>query len=290
MSKHLLGYVTRFPFDHPLRTSVTASLVQAELDDYGTGLPQMFFSLVDVTGIANRLGYQTGEGQKVMLNLEGANPFRDVGSYASLVGFMASPFTGEAGDVGSIGAFTSQMNPGIQTFLRAVGVDPAEGLPDLYGNVSYDPATGGIRSTTGFNPLFDIPQAILPQSRILFDLSGQNRDFQTLMRSNPDAATRRLVSSAGFPIMVREFDPQREIIKAEVRRLEDLQRTRSEALRSGNLSQLDRYDSLAPLRRNLEAAKSSGALDAFTPPTAEEVERTIHEAEQSGSRRSALTP
>lgn len=280
-AKHLLGYVTRFPFDHPLRTSVTASLIQAELDDYGTGLPQMFFSLIDVTGIANRLGYDPGEGQKVMLNLEGANPFRDIGSYASLLGFMAAPLTGEAGSVGSLGSVTAQMNPAAQVFLRAAGIDPAEGLPDLYGDVSYDPATGGLRVSTSFNPLFDIPQAIIPQTRIAFDLAGVNRDFQNLLRYNPDAAVRRLVSSAGVPVMWRsQFDPQSEIIKAEVRRYEDVQRTRSEALRSGDLSQLGRYDILSDYRANLEAARERGDLDAFTPPSREDIDRQIRDAER----------
>lgn len=285
-AKHLMGFVTRYPFDHPLRTSVTASLVQAELDDYGTGLPQMMFSLLDVTGPAGRLGLTPDEGKRITLNLDGVNPFRDIGSYATLVGFVASPFTGEAGDVGSLGAVTSQMNPAAQLFLRGIGVDPAEGLPDLYGNVTYDPSTGGLRVSTGFNPVTDIAQSIVPQTRALFDVAGLNRDFQTLVQSNPDAAMSRLRSSLGIPaaLFPVQRDMDAEIIKAETRRLEDVQRTRSKALRTGNLDLLDRYPQLAEYKRQLEAAKARGDLEAFTPPDADEVLRQIEE----GERRSPL--
>ena len=275
-AKHLLGFVSRFSFDHPWRTSITASLVQAELDDYGTGLPQMFFSLIDITGPAGRLGIEPeGEGERIMLNMSGMNPFRDVASYATFLGFMASPLTGEDASVGDISAVTSQMNPAAQLFLRMVGVDPSEGLPDPYANVSYDPASGGLRMDNPFNPLTDPIQAILPQTKVAFDLAGVNRDYQQLVQANPDAARRRLESSLGFPALFRgNFDPGVETIKTETRRYEDMMRTRSEALRTGNLSLLDRYPALHPLRDQLRDLDRRGELDAVRPDK-EDIERRI---------------
>jgi hypothetical protein len=264
-SKHLLGYVSRFPFDHPLRTAVTASLVQAELEDFGTGLPQSMFSLFDVTGPADFLGMDPAKGEKIMLNLDGMNPFRDVASWASLVGFFGSAATGNIDETADIGAVTSQSSPAFQYLLGMLGVDPAEGLPDPYADVTLDPVTGQLRTVNNFNPLTAIPQSILPQSKILNDVIGVNRDYQRLVATNPDAARRRLMSSAGLPAFVspRTINPQEEIIKAETRRYEDVSRTKSKALRAGDLDIMDRYPTiLGPTKRRLEEAKRRGALQS----------------------------
>lgn len=263
-SKHLLGFVSRYPFDHALRTSITASLVRAELEDFGTGLPQSFFSLIDVTGPAEFLGADVADGEKVMLNMDGMNPFRDVASWASLVSFMGSAATGSIDPSADIGAVSAQSSPAIQFLLGAVGVDPAEGIPDPYADVTLDPRTGQLRTVNNFNPVAAIPQSLIPQTRILNDVLGVNRDFQRLVHSNPDAARRRLLSSAGLPAIVspRTVNVPKETIKAEVRRYEDVLRTRSKALRSGNLDILDRYPSiLGPTKARLERARRIGALD-----------------------------
>lgn len=274
-AKHLMGFVSRFPFDHPIRTSITASLAQAELEDYGTGLPQMFFTLLDVTGPAGRFGIKPGPddaNSRIMLNVEGINPFRDIGSYATMLGFVASPVTGDDVNIGNVAAITSQMNPVMQTFLRSMGIDPAEGAPDLYQGVSYDPMTGGLRTNVGGNILSDTFQSILPQSRALFDLAGANRDYQQLVQSNPDAAVRRMWTTFGVPatFVPRQFDVEEETIKTEIRRLEDMQRTRATALREGNIGKLGRYDGLHPLRDKLSAAKRDNPdLFAKTQPARE---------------------
>lgn len=264
-SKLLLGYVTRFPFDHPLRTAVTASLVRAELEDFGTGLPQSMFSLIDITGPAKFLGADVADGEKVMLNMDGMNPFRDVGSWASLVGFVGSGLTGNIDPTADIGAVTSQSSPAIQYLLGAMGVDPAEGVADPYADVTLDPTTGQLKSVNSFNPLSAIPQSIIPQSKVVFDALGRNYDYQRLLASNPDAARRRMLSSLGVPATVnpRYITPTEEIVKAEARRYEDVSRTKSRALRSGNLDMLDRYPTvLGATKARLEEAKKKGVLES----------------------------
>ena len=292
-ARHLLGFAYRYPADHPWRTAITASLVRAELEDFGTGLPQRYFSLLDVGGIIpdnieRRMGGDPDSGESFYLSLDGFNPFRDLASYATLTGFLANPLNpGEALKTADIGVITSQMNPMAQLFLQSVGVDPSTGIPDPYQQVSYDPLTGGLRVDNAFNPTTGIPQAFIPQSKLLFDLTGVNRDFQRLLRTNPDAAQRRLVSSAGIPVLARKMNADEEIVKAEVRRYEDLTRTRSRALRSGNLDQLDRYEALAPLKSRLEAMDASGELDRYRAD-ADEVRRRIDAQIASGGRRSPL--
>lgn len=277
-TKHLLGYTMRFPFDHPIRTSITASLVQAELEDFGTGLPQALFSMIDVTGPAEFLGMDVPEGERMMLNMDGMNPFRDVGSWASLASFLGSAATGNIDPTADIGAVTAQSAPSIQFLLKMAGVDPAEGMPDPYSAVTLDPSTGQLRTVNEFNPVSGFAESIVPQSRILMDLMGQNQDFQRLLASNPEAAQRRLLSSAGLPAAVsdaatqRTVSPEKEIIKAEARRYEDVLRTKSEALRSGNLDKLDRYPRIyGDLKKRLEEARRRGLL----VPDEDEIKQAI---------------
>jgi hypothetical protein len=74
-----------------------------------------------------------------------------------------------------------------------------------------------------------------------------------------------------------------EIIKAEVRRFEDVSRVRSQALRTGNVDMLGRYDALKPLQSKVRAMEKSGQLDQYRP-SREDVEKALAE----GSRRSPM--
>jgi hypothetical protein len=284
-AKKILEYTYAYPADHPLRLAVTASLVQAELDDWDSGLPQRYFSLLDVGGlipdeIQKRLGADPSEGDSFYLSLDGMNPFRDVASYATLLGFFANPLDpGKAMDSADIGVFTSQMNPMAQLFLTAVGVDPSTGMSDPYQQIQYDPLTGGLKVVNDFNIFTSVPQAFIPQSKLLFDAAGMNRDFQRLLKTNPDAARRRLLSSAGLPVLSRTMNRDEEIVKAEMRRFEDVSRIRSQALRTGNPDLLGRYDSLKPLQSRISAMEKAGQLDKFRPDQAA-IERALAEGER----------
>jgi|GEM_PF-4960805 len=294
-ARHILRYSFQFPFDHPLRTAVTASLVRAELEDFNTGLPQAFSSLLNVSGVRDKL---FGESEdEVYLNLDGFNPFRDMASYGTMIAFVGSAGQTRGTDLGVV---TSQMNPALQYMMSSVGVDPSEGLPDPYADVAFDPVSGGLVNVNSFNSLTGLPQAVVPQSKILFDLAGMNRDYQRLVASNPDAARRRLYTSVGIPAAFtpRGVDTEAEVVKTETRRYENLSRTVSTAMRTRNFGLLDAYSHLpavARLKARLEAADRSGELDDMTPPSQQDIAKVLdgtptRSRVSARPRVSALTP
>ncbi|MFG0329839.1 MAG: hypothetical protein ACF8PN_08080 [Phycisphaerales bacterium] len=293
----LIGHSLRLPFDHPWRIAVMTNIAGTEIDDFQTGLPQAFMSMIDLpdwtrpvaqfAGAIPGIDVPDDPDAKMYLNIQGFNPYRDISSYAGLLGFFAG---NQSEALSTAGAITGQANPVLQLAMTAVGLDPTTGLADPYANVDYDPITGGLVTRSDFTP-FAVPQAIIPQTRVFFDLMGVNRDFQQMLRSNPDAARRRLISTLGIPAAVtpQQRNETIEIMKAEQRRYEDVSRTRSEALRTGNVSRLDRYpEILAADRQALEQLQAQGRLEDVQPLDEDEIlERLV--APPAG-RRSALAP
>lgn len=235
--QHILRYTFQYPIDHPVRASIAASFGRAELEDLGTGLPQSFLS-------SYFFGDTDENGMVSAINLQGMNPFKDVANYMTLSGFVKSS------------------NPIAATVLQQLGIDISTGEAELYPNLTYDANTGRLQvKQPGF--LSSLAQNILPQSRILFELTNHSSEFKQLLRANPDAAMRLLASQAGLPILIRDINVPEQYYKSELARKEAAETAFNEALRSGSDSEARKFEQLRPLLDRIRQMQESGQLESF---------------------------
>lgn len=246
----VMKYLATYPSDHPWRTSFISSLAQAEQDDMASGIPQklrglLFYGDPDINGNVKAI------------NLQGANPFKDVANYATLLGFIG-------GGQGDMSAITSQLNPAIGTALQAMGVNTMSGSADLYPDLHYDSMTGQLTSAPTDNlPLMALNN-YLPQTRALTGLAGWSKDFRAMAKSDPAAASRLLRSSLGVPVMERNVNIPTEIAKQEVRLLGNQDQVKNDAMRTGDYDAMDAYPGLRIFKQRLEAL-SPNVRASFTP-------------------------
>lgn len=247
--QHLMKYSFTYPFDHPIRTAVMGTFARREMEDYGTGLPQR---LMD----ALFLGPADDNGMVHTIQTAGMNPFSDVANYASTIGFM---FGGET----HFTQLVSDINPLFGAGLQAIGIDPITGTSGLYPDVQYDPESGRLVPRTG-NFLSILGGNIVPQARILEGMFDSHSDFQDLLRTNPQAAGRQLMSQLGLPVLYRDINPQEEIIKAEVARDQGFRDTLNEALNTGRWdAAIARYPSLQNVLGVIRQLQESGQLSPY---------------------------
>lgn len=240
---HVMKFVMQYPFDHPIRTAIVGSFARNELEDMGTGLPQRFMNMFF-------LGDMDKNGNVKAVNIGGMNPFGDVANNFTLAGFLG------------------QANPIISTVAQTFGVDVGNGGPELFPNMQYDPETGRLRYKSR-NPLAIFAESILPPARVLTGMADSSSEFQQLLRTNPEAAGRLLMSQAGLPLIYRpQVNIPQEIVKAEIARDEAQSTALNESLKSGDWSEAERFPNLAPILDNMRRLQESGDLDPYTPESA----------------------
>lgn len=249
-TRFLLRNALTYPVDHPWRLQVMESVARHELED-AAGLPAHVRDLL-------RVGGMDSEGNVTTANVGGMNPFRDVGSWAGLLGFMA----GQEG--GSAGALTAGLNPVVGSFLTAMGVDARSGAPELFGDVVYDPVTGGLKVESESFPLA-VAHGLIPQAKLLTAAAGWNSTFDEMLASDPDGAMRYLVGSFGVPSVLRDRNMPEEMLKAEVRRFEAMEDDRRAAAESGRWEAMRRWPGLEAYYRQLQVA-SPEQLEPFVRP------------------------
>lgn len=235
--QHAIRYVMSYPLDHPLRAEIMGKIGQAELDDLNDTLPTKFLGMFFPGGTNTN-------GKALGFNLAAVNPFGDVANMMTLAGFLGST------------------NPVIQTVLESVGVD--FGTAELYPTLRFDPATGRLAGSRG-NPLALLAENTIPQTQLLTSLAGANADFNERMRLDPAGAWRQLASAGGIPVVWRTYDLGAERIKSEVARQKSEREVLSDALRTGNWSEAERYPSL---RAALEGVRQlpADSLPRFSKP------------------------
>lgn len=237
--QHILRYTLTYPFDHPVRASIMGSFARNELEDLGTGLPQTFLN-------SFFLGSPDANGNVKSINLRGLNPFTDVANYFTLAGFLGAT------------------NPLLTTALQSAGVDTQTGGPELYPSLRYDPDTGRLTADTG-NPLLRLVENTIPQTRILTALTGMSSEYKALLQTNPAAARRMMMSQAGLPVVMRDYNVPQEQFKAELRREDAEDQARNEALKTGDYSYAREFPGLRSLLDQIEQLQGQGALDSYNP-------------------------
>lgn len=214
----ILKHAYRYPIDHPYRAAVTASLGRLQKDDMGESLPTRFMDSIF-------LGNADAKGNVSSLQTGTINPFRDVANYFTLAGF------------------TRSVNPVLSTILEAVGVNPAQGVQDLYPDIAYDPATGQLRPSNP-NLLSSFIGNVVPQSQLLTAMLGRNEQFKQILRTNPEAAAAMLRSSVGLPNLFRTVNPSVETFKAETQRSTLESQVKADALKTGDWSRAQNFPNL----------------------------------------------
>jgi hypothetical protein len=213
--RHAIGYVLRYPFDHPLRAAVLGAFGRAEQEDLG-GLPLSHLAMVPVPFLdADKAG------SKLMMSLGAVNPFGDVANMLTVAGFVGAT------------------NPVISTLLESVGVD-STGSAELYPTMRFDPDTGRLNAVHP-NLLMSFAQNTIPQSAVLFAAMGANQDFNDRVKSDPAGAMRSLLSAVGLPPIPRTVNPSAEFFKTELNRLRDVRAVKNDALRTGDWSTAANY-------------------------------------------------
>lgn len=245
---HIIRYAWRYPIDHPFRTAVAGSLVRQEMDDFGTGLPQSLAS-------AFFLGSPDSSGNVTAIDPGAANPFRDLGDNLTIAGFL------------------SQTNPAFKMVLQQLGYDPRTKGPELYPELVYDPKTGGLKAKTPNTPglLGGALAGIIPQAQILGALTGTSSEFKSLLSTNPAAAKRLLLSSAGIPILWKNVNLYDTAFKTETTRGTAQHNALSKALKSGATNTA--YPALNDLLAQARTLQEGGRLAAFTPPSDAELQQ-----------------
>lgn len=232
-----LGFVMRYPFDHPVRTAVVSQFARNEINDMGTGLPETFLGLFQLGGLDEN-------GNARFLRLSGANPFRDVTDWFTLDGLAGNT------------------NPVIAATLQALGYDPQRGGPDLYPELEFDPETGGLRAKS---PSFlgALAQSVVPQTQLVRSLIGANKEFNDLIQRDPRAAGQQLMSGFGLPILLQTKNVPEAYFRAERNRYQAFNEARQEAIRTGNLEALERYPQDLPVSAQGPVTSQGGPLGAY---------------------------
>lgn len=220
-----LGFVMRYPMDHPVRASFLSSLARIEAEDQGTGLPDQFLGLFQLSSV-------DADGNASFLRTAGINPFRDTVDWFSIAGFVG------------------QTNPVISATLQSLGVDTRSGTPTLYPTLKFDPETGGLVADTPSFPSA-LVSSMIPQSRLISTMIGANSQWNELAKRNPQAALQQIQGQMGLPVVVEQRNMDQEAFRAEMNRYEAFQDARIEALREGTAGDLlDRYNAELPVNAN----------------------------------------
>jgi hypothetical protein len=238
---HVMRQTLKYPFDHPMRASIMASFARNELADHASGLPDEWLQTFT-------LGDPDEKGNVWSVSVGGMNPFRDTADLFTVAGFV------------------SNVNPAIATVMQSLGFDTMTGGADLYPDLHYDPSTGRLTADTG-NPLTNLVQNTIPQSRIFTALTGINGEYRKLYQDNPDAANRMLASNLGLPVPVRQINLPEQYFRSELRRMEAYEKQQSKALDTMSDTNYPEINALVEQVRKLEANGDPRVSPYLAPST-----------------------
>ncbi len=236
--QHLLRFAFRYPMDHPARVAVTAAIARSEVENLG-GLPRNFLE-------AFTWGDPDEEGNRKGFSLGGFNPYGSVGDLFTLAGWLGSS------------------NPVAKTIFQQLGLDTMSGEPELFPQLTYDPAEGGLKIQTD-NPVMQLIANTIPQSQIALELIGAKGDFKDMQSKNPEAAARLLRSQMGLPILYRTYNPDQKRMTAELDRQESVSKEESRLLKAGDLETIATDPRFAEVAAELAKHQEAGTLDSLRP-------------------------
>jgi hypothetical protein len=232
--KHILQYVFRYPFDHPIRAAVMSNFARNELEDEGTGLPKIFSQYFN-------LGNMNAKGEVTAINFRGANPFADVANYFTLAGFLG------------------QLNPVFGAAFQSAGINEITGHAELYPDLEYDANTGQLVPKT-ISPMAAFIQGTIPQTNLLSILGIGPSEMKELAETDRAAFNQRLWTAAGLPFFPKKMNYNERRALEELKRSDTQQAALSKALKTGQWEDAWQYPSLRPILTRYEQVLESGQL------------------------------
>jgi hypothetical protein len=229
-TRHLFRYLMTYPADHPMTAAILTNFALQHEEDWGSGLPRdfsfMFFlGEPDSNGMVNAVDYRS------------IDPFRSFYNVFTLAGV------------------TSQMNPGFQLLATQAGVNVLSATSELYPHTHYNPTTGQMEADQPPNLPLRLLETIIPPTQAIdakFALSDQ---FRNLKISDPEGFKNRLYTSLGIPFSGFPFslaqgeigttiNKPRKVETAQLKRFTDASNAINEAIRTGDFTNAERYDTV----------------------------------------------
>ena len=236
-TSYAIRFIMNYPGTHPLRASIMANIAEAEIADFNQTLPQEMQDYLAV-------GEMDENGDQRFLNMRGLNPFADTANSFTLEGFL------------------SGVNPIGQAIIKSRGGDLGYGVGA--GQPTYDADTG--RMTDAKPGFVDaLIGSTIPQVGALQRMLGRDPEYNALLRTNPEAAQRLLVSGIGIPATGRTINIPQTQIKAELNRLRTQQEVFKRARETGDYTEARKWPALVPMIDQLERLNALGLLREYNP-------------------------
>ena len=231
---HILRYLGNYPLDHPFRTSFLVNYAHQLQQDQNTNLPQSLDYLFPIIN--------TGHGNQWYIDYRQWNPFRSAFNYLTLTGFIQG------------------VNPLIQGLLTATGVSTLNGAATPYLPTAFDTLYAS-QQTTRNNAFYSVLEATIPQSQIVDHFLHLTASAQSLARYDPKYnSAQSLASLVNFPWLPQKINLMQYAAKGSVAKYRQAVSDVSNALKTGNFSILDRYNSDVPYSGYMVSAAQLKAM------------------------------
>lgn len=236
-TSYAMRFVMNYPGTHPLRASIMANMAEAEIADMNQALPPEMMDYLAV-------GPMDENGDQRFLSLRGLNPFSDTADSFTLTGFL------------------SGLNPVGQAVVKSLGGDLGYGVGA--GQPTYDKESGKM---TDAKPGFvtSLVSSTVPQIGFLNRALGRDAEYNALLRTNPEAAQRLLVSGIGIPASGRTINIPQTQIKGELSRLQVQAQVFKRARETGDYTEARKWPALRPQIEQLERLNALGLLREYNP-------------------------
>lgn len=237
-------FLLKYPFDHPLRVSILASLSNQAQEEWGTGLPM---SMMDLFFI----GDPDSSGNETSVNLKNINPFRSI----------ANTFT--------LGGFVSSLNPGVEAIAGALGVNTLSGSGEMYPEISYNPQTGDLETTRPSGDMWTAIESYVPEFQSIDAYLGLSDSLRSLKQDDPQAYRRELFTWFNIPFTPSNYNLNQvrgntalNLYKGASQAMQDAQRTGNF---SGNINRYNYVPMMSP----------SGKNELYTPSAVESYYKSL---------------
>ena len=241
--KHILGYIMKFPFDHPWRALVLSQLAENSSNDVPLAYPlriQLLFFL----------GGPDKNGNTNAIDFRSLDPFRDVANYASLQGIFQA------------------LNPAITALPSVANPQFTYGSSSLYPGVTFNDFYG-IRTATGGGSWINAVEQFVPQTAAVQSALTAAGGVRSQWQTNRSAAIKSLLNSLNVPFVTPPVNLKQVAAKDEAARFETAKTAAYNAFSSGDFSGLAGYKTVPnPLNSAYE----------ITPT---ELEQLYHQAQQA---------
>ena len=251
-TRHILGYVLSYPFDHPFRAMVLSQLAYHESSDVPKGLPLRLQFLF-------QLGSPDKSGNVTTVDLRFLDPFRDVANYASVSGWIQA------------------LNPAITGAISLVSPSLANyGDNTLYPNITYNDFYG-IDVAGSQGNLGTAVSQFIPQVGALGSLMQAVGVARGEWQTNRAGAIKSIYESLGIPGQVSTINLKQLAARDEVARYDVAKAAGAAYLQTGDPTQLAGFSSVPnPLNPDYEISATelgslyTAALHAYpsAPPAA----------------------